>query len=59
MNKLYAEMPTLRKRYKYCVYEHKLITKDSLVFPRSLIVIKNHFGIVVSFTKLHKYILND
>ena len=44
-----------RKDYKYAVYEHKLVTKDGLSFIRSFIVLKNQYGVIVRFTRLHNY----
>ena len=46
---------TARSQYRYSVFEHKLITTDSLVFSRSFIVVKNRYGVIVYFTGLHKY----
>lgn len=56
MNDLHFTRNISRSQYGYSVYEHKLITKDSLVFSRSLIVIKNRFGVIVQFTELHKFV---
>ena len=55
-NTLFKMNYTIRSTYRYAVYEHKLITTNGLVFPRSLIVIKNRYGVIVCFTGLHKYI---
>lgn len=45
-----------RKNYRYAVYEHKLITNDGLVHVRSFIVLKNKYGVIVRFTKLHRFV---
>lgn len=44
-----------RENYHYGVYNHRLITKDSITYTRSFIVIRNKFGIIVHFTNLHNY----
>ena len=48
--------PGQRLKYRYSVYEHKLISPDNLLYSRSFIVIKNHYGVIVHFTGFHKYI---
>ncbi|MBR2562250.1 MAG: site-specific integrase [Clostridia bacterium] len=45
----------IRKDYRFAVYEHKLVTKDGLSFIRSFIVLKNRYGVIVRFTRLHNY----
>ena len=44
-----------RKNYRYAVYEHKLITNEGISYVRSFIVLKNHYGVIVRFTRLHNY----
>ncbi len=44
-----------RENYHYGLYNHKLITKDGIIYSRPFIVIRNNFGVVVSFTNLHNY----
>lgn len=44
-----------RKNYRFAVYEHKLVTADGLSYIRSFIVLKNQFGVIVRFTRLHNY----
>lgn len=44
-----------RKEYRYAVYEHKLVTEDGLAYGRSFIVIKNKYGVIVRFTRLHMF----
>lgn len=44
-----------RKNYRYAVYEHKLVTVDGLSYIRSFIVLKNQYGVIVRFTRLHNY----
>jgi hypothetical protein len=56
MNRLDFNRHQPRSQYQYSVYEHKLITSDSLVFSRSLIVVKNSYGVIIHFTRLHKYL---
>lgn len=43
------------KNYRYAVYEHKLVTDDGLSYIRSFIVLKNQYGVIVRFTRLHNY----
>lgn len=43
------------KGYRYTVYEHKLITEEDLVYSRSFIVLKNQYGVIVRFTRLHNF----
>ena len=44
-----------RQEYYYGVYEHKQTGLDGMIYPRSFIVIKHRSGVIVRFTKLHKY----
>ena len=44
-----------RKQYRYAVYEHKLVTEDGLSYIRSFIVLKNRYGVIVRFTRLHNF----
>lgn len=44
-----------RKDYRYAVYEHKLVTTDGMTYPRSFIVIKNSYGVIIRFTRLHNF----
>lgn len=44
-----------RSEYRYAVYEHKLATTDGLVYSRSFIVIKNKYGVIIKFTRLHNF----
>ena len=44
-----------RRNYRYAVYEHKLVTEDGLSYIRSFIVLKNQYGVIVRFTRLHNY----
>ena len=45
-----------RKNYHFCIYKHKLVTSDGLVFMIPYIVIKNQFNIVVCFTNYHRFV---
>ena len=44
-----------RKDYQFAVYEHRLVTADGLIYTRSFIVLKNRYGVIVRFTKLHRF----
>lgn len=44
-----------RKNYRYSVYEHRLTTEDGLSYTRSFIVVKNQYGVIVRFTRLHNF----
>lgn len=44
---------SVRRGYRYAVYEHRLVTTDGLAYTRSFIVLKNRYGVIVRFTKLH------
>ena len=45
-----------RTRYRYAVYEHKLVFDAASAYARSFIVIKNQYDIIVHFTCFHNYI---
>ena len=47
----------LRTRYRYAVYERKLVREGVLQYSRSFIVLKNQYGVIVHFTELHKYVV--
>ena len=44
------------KEYRYGLYAHKLITARGEVYTRHFIVIKNRFGLIACFTRLHNYV---
>ena len=44
-----------REEYHYGLYDHKLITKDGIVYTRPFIVVRNNFDVIVRFTNLHNY----
>jgi len=44
-----------RHKYRYGLYAHKLIAPDGAVYTRSLIVLRNRYGDIVRFTKLHNF----
>lgn len=46
----------LRTRYRYAVYERKLVREGVLQYSRSFIVPKNQYGVIVHFTELHKQV---
>ena len=41
--------------YHYAVYAHKLTGPDGIAYPRYFIVLKNRYGVIVRFTKLHRF----
>ena len=41
--------------YHYAVYEHKLVSPEGIAYPRYFIVLKNKYGVIVRFTKLHRF----
>ena len=45
-----------RNRYKYSVYQHKLILEDEKTYTRSFIVLKNQYDVIVQFTCFHNYV---
>lgn len=45
-----------RTRYRYAVYEHKLLLNQKEVYTKSFIVVKNQYNVIVHFTKFHNYI---
>ena len=45
-----------RKEYRYALYAHRLIAQNGEVYTRHFIVIKNRFGLIVRFTRLHNYV---
>jgi integrase len=45
-----------RKEYHYGLYSHRLITTGGEVYTRHFIVIKNHYGLIARFTRLHNYV---
>jgi integrase len=50
------EQDDRRKEYHYGLYGHKLITIGGEVYTRHFIVIKNRYGSIVRFTRLHNYV---
>ncbi len=47
--------PPEERRLRYAVYSHEAETPDGIAYTRSFIVIKNGFGVIVKFTRLHEY----
>jgi len=45
-----------RKEYRYALYAHRLIAQNGEVYTRHFIVIKNRFGLIARFTRLHNYV---
>ena len=46
----------LRTRYRYAVYERRLIHDGTMAYSRSFIVLKNQYGVIVHFTGFHKHV---
>ena len=51
----FVKRDKLRSRYRYAVYERKLIRDGTMAYSRSFIVLKNQYGVIVHFTDFHKY----
>ena len=51
-----AQEDRLRTRYRYAVYERRLIHDVATAYSRSFIVLKNQYGVIVHFTGFHKYV---
>lgn len=49
-------MPEPLRNYHYSVYEHKLIGPDGVLYTRAFIVLKDKYGVIVRFTRLHNYL---
>jgi len=47
---------TFRTRYRYALYERRLIRDGAMPYSRSFIVLKNQYGIIVHFTCFHKFV---
>ena len=45
-----------RMEYRYGLYAHRLIANNGEVYTRHFIVIKNRYGLIVRFTRLHNYV---
>ncbi|MDR2898745.1 MAG: hypothetical protein LBU94_00335 [Clostridiales bacterium] len=45
-----------RNEYRHSLYSHKLTANNGEVYERNFIVIKNQFGLIVRFTRLHNYV---
>lgn len=43
-------------RYRYAVYEHRVLLGGDRAYSRSFIVIKNQYDVIVHFTSMHNYI---
>jgi integrase len=50
------ERHNLRTRYRYAVYERKLVRDGTMAYSRHFIVLKNQYGVIVHFTCFHKYV---
>lgn len=50
-----AGRSTWRREYRYAVYEHRIVSPDGMAYSRSFIVIKNSYGVIVRFTRLHNF----
>ena len=49
-------VPGWRTRYRYTVFEHKLIFDVTNAYTKSFIVLKNQYDVIVHFTGFHNYI---
>lgn len=47
----------MRERYRYAVYERRLVHDGTIAYSRSFIVLKNQYGVIVHFTCFHKYMV--
>lgn len=45
-----------RSRYRYSVYEHRMVGPGETVYSRFFIVLKNEYGVIVHFTRFHNYV---
>jgi len=45
-----------RIQYRYGLYSHKLIAANGEVYARHFIVVKNRYGLIARFTRLHNYV---
>jgi len=45
-----------RREYHYGLYAHRLVASNGEVYARHFIVVKNRFGLIVHFTRLHNYV---
>lgn len=45
-----------RTRYRYSVFEHKLVFNETRAYSRSFIVLKNQYDVIVHFTCYHNFI---
>jgi hypothetical protein len=45
-----------RREYRYGLYGYKLIAPSGDVYTRRFIVVKNRYGLIVHFTKIHNYV---
>jgi hypothetical protein len=45
-----------RAEYRYGLYGHKLIAPNGEVYTRRFIVVKNRYGLVAHFTRLHNFV---
>jgi len=46
----------LRTRYRYALYERRLIRDGTIAYSRSFIVLKNQYGVIVHFSNFHRYV---
>ena len=45
-----------RGQYRYGLYSHRLIAANGEVYTRHFIVVKNRFGLISRFTRLHNFV---
>ena len=44
-----------RREYRYGLYGHRLVAPNGEVYTRRFIVVKNRYGLIIHFTRLHNY----
>lgn len=47
-----------RTKYRYAVYERNLVGEDGRIYSRTFIVLKNQYGVIMRFTRLHNFVTN-
>ena len=50
------EATNWRERYRYGLYNHRVILKDGIAYTKPFIVIRNNYDVIVRFTNLHDYV---
>jgi len=47
-----------RTKYRYAVYERNIVEREGRIYSRAFIVVKNEYGVIVRFTRLHEFVTN-